>query len=153
MAGNATIMAAIRALLQATSLYSDAQVTLGDSRIMGAGGPCAIVYPGSFESWRAGDWSQVTYRWTDYVDVWRSFQGDDYTDIVADRQTVLDTINAHPTLGGTAGIADATARAAGAPRYMWPRNALPSSKPSHVGFRIEVQTIEERLYAGSGEFS
>lgn len=152
MAGDATIQAAIQTILRATSLYADSEVSLGDARIMGAG-KCAIIYPGPFESFRAGDWSQVTYIWTHYVDVWRPFAGDDYSSIVSDRQAVIDAISANPTLNGTAGLTNAIARVSSGTRYLWPRNTPTTAKPSHVGFRIEVQTTEERLYAGSGEFS
>lgn len=152
MAGDATIQAAIQTMLRETSLYADSEVSLGDARIMGAG-KCAIIYPGPFESFRAGDWSQVTYIWTHYIDIWRPFAGDDYADIVSDRQTVIDAIGANPTLSGVTGLTNAIARVSSGTRYLWPRNTPTTSKPSHVGFRIEVQTTEERLYAGSGEFS
>jgi len=126
---------------------------LGDQRVMGRGKACAIIYPGTFEARRAGDWSQVLYVWQERLEIWRPFAGDDYSDIISDRQTVVDTINARPTLGGVAGLSDATARAGTEPQYLWPHGAALTAKPAMVGFRIDVQVIEERLYAGSGEFS
>jgi hypothetical protein len=60
MPGEAMIQAAIQTLLQDTALYSMADVTLGDQRVMGRGRQCAVIYPGSFEASRPGDWSQVT---------------------------------------------------------------------------------------------
>lgn len=153
MAGDATVQEAIQDLLQATELYLDADVVLGDARVIGRGRQCAIIYPGSFESERSGDWGQVTFRWAGYIDIWRPFDGDDYSDIVSDRQTVVDTINANPTLAAAGDFTDAIAREGRDPQYLWPRNAPTTSKPSHVGFRIQYLVVEERSYAGSGEFT
>ena len=154
MAGEATVQAAIQTLLQATTLYDVADVTLGDSRVIGRGRQCAIIYPGPFRSVRGGDYGQVIFYWTHYVDIWRPFPGDDYATIVADRQTVVDTINANPTLAAAGNFSDALAESGRDVQYLWPRNASgATAKPSHVGFRIEVRTVEEVNYSGSGQFS
>lgn len=153
MPGEAMIQAAIQTLLQDTTLYGKADVTLGDQRVMGRGRQCAVIYPGPVEASRPGDWSQVTYTWQCRVEIWRPFRGDDYTDIISDRQTVVDTINANPTLGGVANLSDAVAGGASEPLYLWPHGASLTGKPAMVGFRIDVQVVEERLYAGSGEFT
>jgi hypothetical protein len=153
MAGDATIQAAIQSLVQATSRYNDGDVTLGDFRVLGRGRQAAVILPGPLAAQRAGDWSQLRYAWTHYVEVWRRFDGDDYADIVADRQVVMDQLNAYPTLNGTAGITDCTVSQSSDPIYVRPRNAPPDTKPSHVGFRLTVRTVEEVLYAGAGEFA
>lgn len=154
MAGDATIQSALQTILRAMTEFADADVSLGDYRTLGRGSqPYAIVLAGPFRSSRSGDWSQVQFVWTHYIEVWERFMGDDYSAITTTRQAVIDEIAKYPTLNGTSGISGAIAESSGDPIYLWQRGQVRSSLPAFVGFRITVTTVEERLYAGSGEFA
>jgi len=154
VAGDATIQAAIQDLIQAHASFADADVTLGDYRVLGRGSsPYAVIRPGSFRSSRPGDWSQVQFIWEHPVEVWARFTGDDYSTITTARQAVVDQLDAYPTLNSTSGISLSTVRTSSEALYLWNRGQARDALPAFVGFRLTVETVEERLYAGSGEFS
>jgi len=155
MAGDATIQAAIQTILQALSgTFATADVVLGDLKVIGRGSsPYAVILPGPMRSERSGDWSQVRYWWTHYVEVWERFTGDSYSAITTARQAVLDQINKYPTLNGTANITNCWAAASAEVMYLWQKGQARTALPSFVGFRLTVTTIEDIIYSGSGEFA
>lgn len=149
MAGDATIQSALQTVIQGlTSTFATADVVLGDLKVIGRGSaPYAIVLPGPMRSERSGDWGQVRYRWTHYVEVWDRFTGDSYSAIVTAVQSVVDEINAHPSLDGTAGIVNCLVEARSELMYLWQKGQARTTLPSFVGFRLTVGTIEEVVYA------
>jgi len=154
MAGDATIQAAIQTLIRALANFADADVTLGDFQVLGRGSdPYAIVVAGPFEALRSGDYGQVTYAWTHYVEVWSRFTGDSLSGLVTARQAVVDQINKYPTLNSTANITNSWASASDELMYLWQKGERTSALPSFAGFRVTVSTVEEIGYAGSGEFA
>lgn len=154
MAGDATIQAAIQTLLQALTRYGSADVSLGDTRILGnKSGPWAIIFPGRMSAERVGAWGQVMHHWRHDIDLWRKFAGDSYADIVADRQAVVDCIMQNPTLNGTTYITDSSVVDSTEPRYMWLHGQPKTAKPQFVGFRIAVETGERLTHDRSGEFA
>ena len=150
--GDSTIQGYIQTLIQADSSFADADVTLGDFRVLDSGGPpYAVILPGAIvEARRSGDWSQVQFFWEHEVDVFERFLGDSYTSFVTARQTVVDIIARNPTLGGNAGISNTLVTRATAPLYVYPEGG--GDVPTFVLSRLTVRTVEEVLYAGSGEF-
>lgn len=150
---DSTIQGAIQDLIQALATFDDADVTLGDFRVLGSGSPpYAIILPGSFRGARSGDWSQVQFVWRHSVEVWERFAGDDYSAMVTARANVVAQLQAYPTLNGLAGVSLSTVVEAGEPLFLWQRGQARDSVPSFVGSRLVVETVEEVLYAGSGEF-
>lgn len=151
---DATIQAAIQTLIQALASFDDADVSLGDFRLLSTGTPpVAVVMPGSFRSSRVGDWAQVTYAWTHPVEIWERFAADSYSNIVTAQQNVVDQINAYPTLNGTSGVTLSTATAGTDPLFLWQKKQARDARPLFVGFRVSVETFEEVSYDGSGEFT
>lgn len=151
---DATIQAAIQSILQALDAFADADVTLGDTRVLGNGSSAwAIVYPGPVQAGRSGDWAQMDYTWTHRVEIWQRFSGDDYANIVATRQVVLDAIGARPTLEGTTNVVQATITEAGEPMFLWAQGQTADAQPQFVGFNVEIRTRERASYGGSGEFT
>jgi len=149
--GDSAIQGYIQALIQADSNFADADVTLGDFRVLDSGSPpYAIILPGSIEARRSGDWSQVQFIWEHVVEVFERFLGDDYADFVTARQAVVDVIAENPTLGGNAGISNALVTRATSPLYLYPSEG---DLPAFVFSRLTVRTVEEVLYAGAGEFA
>lgn len=150
---DSAIQGYIQALIQADSRFSDADVTLGDFRVLDSGSPpYAVVLPGSIvEARRSGDWSQVQFVWEHTVEIFERFLGDDYTDFVTARQAVVDVLDANPTLGGQNGISNALVARATAPLYLYPEGG--ADVPTFVFSRLTVRTVEEVLYSGSGEFA
>lgn len=154
MAGDATIQAAIQDLIQSSSSFADADVSLGDYRILGSGSaPYAIILPGQFRAERAGDWSQVQFIWEHPVEIWHRFAGDDYENVVTARTTVVDLLNTYPTLNSTSGISNSYVVESTEALFLYQRGQVRDSLPAFVGFRLTVRTVEERLYSGSGEFT
>lgn len=154
MAGDATIQGYIRTLIQASSTFADADVTLGDTRVVGnPGGPWAIILPGALRARRGGDWSQVLYFWDHPVEVWARFAGDDYSGLSTAVMAVCDAIGANPTLGGQSKIDDSLVTSASGPIWLMLKGQQPGTLPQRVGMRLVVSTVEERLYSGSGEFA
>lgn len=152
--GDATIQAAIQTLVQALGTFADADVTLGDYKVLGRGSsPYAIVLPGPFRGDRPGDWGQVRYIWTHYVEVWERFTGDSYSAITTARQNVVDQLNKYPTLDGASGVKLATATASGDTMFLWQRGQTRAVLPTFVGFRVTLTTVEEVNYDGTGEFA
>lgn len=151
---DATIQAAIQTLIRAHASFASADVSLGDFRVLTTGTPpVAIIVPGPLRARRAGDWAQVNYTWTHYIEIWARFAADDYANLVTARQNVVDQINAYPTLNGTSGVTAATATASDAPLFLWQKGQPKGTRPQFVGFRVTVETIEEVSYHGSGEFT
>lgn len=151
---DSTIQGALQTIVQALSSFDDADVTLGDFQVLGRGSPpYAIIVPGGFRAHRAGDWSQVTYEWTHYVEVWDRFTSDDFSSIIAARQAVVDQLNSYPSLGGLSGVAQSTVTDSSDLIYLWLKGQGRDTQPAFVGFRLTVSTIEEVMYAGSGEFT
>ena len=151
--GDSTIQGYIQTLIQADSSFADADVTLGDFRVLDSGGPpYAVILPGAIvEARRSGDWSQVQFFWEHEVDVFERFLGDSYTSFVTARQTVVDIIARNPTLGGNAGISNTLVTRATAPLYVYPEAG--ADVPTFVLSKLTVRTVEEVLYAGAGEFA
>jgi len=151
---DATIQAAIQTLIQALNRFEDAEVTLGDFRILGSGSPpYAVILPGSFEADRPGDWGRVRFVWRHPVEVWHRFLGDDYASAMRARQDVMEQLQRYPTLNGTAGVSLSTVTASSEPIFLWQRGAVRESMPQMVGFRLTVTTVEDTHYAGYGEFA
>jgi len=149
--GDSAIQGYIQDLIQASDTFADAGVTLGDFRVLDSGSPpYAVILPGSIEARRSGDWSQVQFIWEHVVEVFERFLGDSYTSFTTARQAVVDVLNANPTLGGNAGISNALVTRATAPLYLYPPEG---DLPAFVFSRLTVRTVEEVLYAGSGEFA
>lgn len=154
MAGNTSILSAVQTIIQGMSRYSSANVTIGDTRILGAGkGPWAILWPGLLNAERDGDWGQVVYVWQNYVELWRPFVGDSLTSIIADLDDVAATLMTYPTINRATGIANLVVGQVGRPQYLRPAGSTAATKPTHVGFNIPITTIEHRTHAGSGEFA
>jgi len=152
--GDAAIQGRIQTLIQGLTTFADADVVLGDYQVIGRGNaPYAIVVPGPFTSRRSGNWSQVTYSWTHYVEVWEAFAADSFSNITTARQDVVDVINENPTLDGLSGVSFALAEASDEMMFLWRKGQSRETKPAFVGFRIRIATIEEVLYAGGGEFT
>jgi hypothetical protein len=151
---DATIQGAIQDLIQALATFDDAEVTLGDFRILGSGSPpYAVILPGSFEADRPGDWGQVRFVWRHAVEVWHRFTGDDYSAAMTARQNVVDQLQKYPTLNSTSGVTLSTVTASSEPIFLWQRGAVRESLPQMVGFRLTVTTVEDTHYAGYGEFA
>jgi hypothetical protein len=151
---DAAIQGYIQDLLQAEALFANANVTLGDYRVLDSGSsPYAVILPGRIvQARRAGDWSQVQFVWEHTIDVVARFLGDDYSDLTTARQTVVDAINENPTLGGKSGITGSHVSAATEPRYIRPKGQ-PDALPTFTFSRVTVRTVEDVLYAGGGEFA
>lgn len=151
---DATIQAAIQTLIRAHANFANADVSLGDTRILTTGTPpVAVILPGPNAARRIGDWAQVNYTWTHYVEVWDRFGPDDYSNIVTARQNVVDQLNAYPTLNGTSGVTLSTVTDSSAPIFLWQKGQSRDTQPLFVGFRLTVQTFEEASYDSSGEFA
>jgi hypothetical protein len=146
---DATIQGYIQTLIQADALFDAADVTLGDFLALERGSmPVAVVLPGRIvDASRSGDWSQVLYVWEHVVEVFEDFVNDSYSDFTSARQAVLDAIAENPTLGGH--IGNAFVSEATPPIYL--RDG--GEEPLWVFSRVTVRSIEEVLYAGSGEFA
>jgi len=151
---DSAIQGAIQGAIQALSTFDEADVTLGDFRVLGSGSPpYAVILPGSFRGGRPGDWSQVQFVWRHPVEVWERFTGDDYSALVTARENVVAQLQAYPTLGGLAGVSLSTVVEAGEPIFLYQRGQTQDSLPAFVGSRLVVETVEEVLYDGSGEFA
>lgn len=150
--GDAAIQGRLQTLLQALALFDDEDVTKGDFKVLDRGSPpYAVILPGPFRAERAGDWSQVTYVWIHYIEVFERFLDDDYTDFTTARQAVIDQINKNPTLNGLTGVVHALADRGDDLRYLYPEGG--ADVPQFVFERIAVTTVEEVVYDGGGEFT
>lgn len=149
-----TIQAQMQDLLQATSTFDDADVTLGDFSVFSRGaGPFAIITPGPADGDRPGDWSQSRTIWTVYVEVWARFPGDDFSALVTARGAVWDLFFQNPTLDGLAGVILCTPVRMEDPIGLWMQGQPTTTKPQYIGSRMRVEVVEETLQAGSGEFA
>jgi hypothetical protein len=150
---DANIQSYIQDLIQADSNFANADVTLGDYRVLdSAGAPYAVILPGRVvDAARSGDWSQVTFAWEHSVEVFAKFVDDSYASFTTARQAVMDAIGENPTLGGQAGITNSYVSAATEPLYLY--SADGGDVPQFVLSRITVTTVEEVSYDGSGEFT
>jgi len=149
-----TIQAAIQTLIQAHASFANADVTLGDTRVLNTGTPpVVIIYPGRCRVSRPGDWAQVTYIWTHSVVLWDRHVPDSYSSIGDTRQSVLDHLNAYPTLNGTSGVSRSTASAGSGPTFLWRKGQPRDAQPQFVGLHVEVETVEEVNYDRNGEFA
>jgi len=150
---DSAIQGYIQDLIQADDNFDDADVTLGDFRVLDRGSPpYAVVLPGAIVSGeRSGDWSQVQLIWEHDVEVFERFLGDDYTDFVTARQAVVDVIGQNPTLGGQSGISNAHVALASRSKYLYPEGG--ADVPTFVFSTVTVRTVEEIVYDGSGEFA
>jgi hypothetical protein len=147
---DATIQAALQTLIRGLDRYTDANVTLGDFRRL-VGARCVIM-PGALRDRRAGDWAQTERTWGHYLHLWRQFSGDDVSDIVADRDAVIERLDAYPTLDGESGVTVEGVESS-EPQWLFPEGSGMNAKPTHVGFRIAVTTVEDYSVAGEGEFT
>lgn len=150
---DSAIQGYIQGLLQAETTFADADVTLGDFRVLDRGSPpYAVVLPGRIVSARrSGDWSQVQYVWEHEVDVFERFLDDDYADFVTARQTVVDVVGRNPTLGGHAELSGVFVSASTEPLYLYAEGG--GELPQFVFSRVTVRSVEEVIYDQAGEFS
>jgi hypothetical protein len=151
--GDAAIQGYIQDLIQADSNFDDADVTLGDFRVLDRGSaPYAVILPGRIVSGaRSGDWSQVRFVWEFPVEVYEDFIDDSYADFSTARQAVVDAIGKHPTLNGQTEIVDAYVSEAGLPQYVYGGDG--GDVPQFVFSRVTVRVVEDVSYDGSGEFT
>lgn len=149
--GSATIQARIQTLIQALSEFADADVTLGDFRVLDRGSaPYAVIYPGGFELLeKADDGSRMFIRWRHYVEVFATFLDDSYANIVSAREAVLNQLNKYPSLNGLNGILRSFVDAGEDLRYLYPPGG---DVPAFVFVRLTHLADELTDYVGSGEF-
>lgn len=142
----------IQDLIQSDASFGDADVTLGNFRVLDAGSPpYAIILPGEIISAeRKGDWGQVDIIWEHPVEVFDRFLDDSYADFCAARQTVVDLIGRSPTLGGYSEIINSYVSGAPALRYLYQEEG---DDPTFVFGTVRIRTVEQVSYAGSGEFA
>jgi len=152
---DAEIQGRLQTLIQALDEFDDADVTLGDFRVLGRGSaPYAIILPGPVRAVRDEDPAHIEYTWTHTVEVWAQFQGDSLSGVTAARQAVLDMLATYPTLDDLDWInRGVTVVASDAPTYLWGKGQPTDQLPHFVGFRIQVTTVEDRYYDGYGEFA
>jgi hypothetical protein len=150
---DSAIQGYIQGLIQADSNFDDADVTLGDFRVLDRGSaPYAVVLPGEIISAeRSGDWSQVAFVWEHTVEVFERFIDDSYADFSTARQAVLDAIGENPTLGGQSEISQAHISGGTKPLYLYSDDG--GDVPQFVFSRVTVRCVEEVVYDGSGEFA
>jgi len=150
----ATVEAALQGLLQALDRFADRDVRRGDFGVLDTGGgACAVLYQGRFRAMRSGDYSQVHYTWSTYVEVYEPYtdQGGSLQRLEASVQDVCDTVGANPTAGGVTGISNCWVADAEDVQFLFQQGER--ERPSWCYQRVRVQTEEEVLYAGSGEFA
>jgi len=151
--GDAAIQGYLQGLLQATTTFDAADVTLGDFRVLDRGGTGskAVILPGRIVSGaRSGDWSQVQLVWEHTIELFERFIDDSYSDFVSARQVAVDVIGGNPTLGGHSEITGAHVGSATEPLYLYAEGGR--EVPQFVFSRVVVRSVEEVLYAGTGEF-
>jgi len=142
----------IQTLIRAHASFADADVSLGNFRILDRGSsPYAVVLPGRIVSGaRSGDWAQVQLVWEHPVEIFERFLMDSYADFCAARQAVVDVIGKNPTLGGHAEISNSYISAGAALAYLYRDNG---DVPTFVLGALTIRTVEEVSYAGAGEFT
>jgi len=149
----ALIEAGVQDLLQALSRYADADVRRGDFGVLDSGVPrCVVLIPGPFEAWESGDWAQKHYRWTVYAELYHAYQDQGSSEVAldVDRQDVLDTLHANPTVGGVDGVTRCVVERGDPLQYIYDTGG---GGPHWVMQRLTVIVDEERNYAGGGEFA
>ena len=100
---NATIQSALQTIIRGNSNFSDADVTLGDARLIDAGAPpYCVIFPGRLvESEFGYAYGEMIYTWDHNVYVYDRFTGDDYGDITTLRDSVIATLGQNFRLGQT----------------------------------------------------
>ena len=147
------VEAGLQALLQGLSRFDNADVTRGDFLVLDRGsGPYVVMYQGGFQVRRPGEWSQVHYSWSTYVEVYAQYQdgGTSEQALEAAVQDVVDTVGANPTVGDVDGVTLSGVEYADDLTYVYLRGEREA--PSFVMQRVRVRTEEDVLYDGSGEF-
>jgi len=105
-----TIQAKAQTLLQALSLFGDADVTRGDYRVLEqVGGPYCVLTPGGFK--RSGAATSYGEKKSNFWDVTFDLferhwgDGSEYDNLVADRQTMIDEMDKYDiSLDGVSGV-------------------------------------------------
>ena len=154
MAGNTTVTAKLQDIIQGIAQFRPGNVTIGDATILGdkSGGPWCIIYPGAPRAEQGGSFGMYQYFWVNSIEIWRSFQGDDLEDIIADLDDVVKTLHAYPTLDGTANMTWQPPLRVSELQWLRGANDAPTAKPRLVGYRITHETMEDSVNT-LGEFA
>lgn len=148
---NALIRARVQTLLQAMTEFDDADVTLGNFRVLDSGSaPYAVIYPGGFQIIdRVNDGAETLIAWRNYVEIFATFLDDSYENIDSIRQAVIERLLTYPTLNALSGVVAATVSDGDDVRYLY---APQGDVPQFVYVRLTHVTTERVKKYGSGEF-
>jgi len=149
----AAVEVALQGLLQADARFGTDEVTRGDWTVLDGGvGRYVVLYPGSFRVRRSGDWSQVTFSWSTYAEVYEVYVGpESVVTLEASVQALVDVVGANPTLGAVAGVSGAGAVGGDDVQFWYAEGER--EVPGLVMQRVRVEADEEVLYDGDGEFA
>ena len=116
------IEARIQTLIQARSAFDDADVTLGDYRVLDRGSaPYVVLRPGEFERVPHTFAGGRKTEWTVIVELFEKHIGDgtEQTNLETHRQNIIDTADAYPTLNGLSGVHFASLSSGEIPRPVY----------------------------------
>lgn len=149
----AAIEARIQTLLQALSLFADADVTRGDYRVLNqVGGPYCVLTPGgftretaasSFEDLLSTIW-EVTLEL--YVRVWGD--GTEYVNLASNRQSIMDELDKYVTLNALAGVIYAGITSGDLPRTVYDE----AGAAQWLVQRLALE-VHEKVKVSGGEFA
>jgi len=102
-----TVLAAVQSIIQALDDYDDGDVTRGDYRVFSRGSPpYAILGGGAFERGADVHPQGRMNKWVIPIELYEQYAGDgsELDNIVAHRQTLIDTFDGYPTLNALGNI-------------------------------------------------
>jgi len=98
-----TVEAGVQAIIQGLSAFSNADVSLGDYRVLDSGGaPYVVLKPGRFEH-APETFQDFWTEWTVNIELFVKFWGNgtEYTNIKTNMQAIVDAFDANTTLSVT----------------------------------------------------
>jgi len=147
-----TIEAQVQTLLQATSLFADADVTRGDYRVLDqVGGPYCVLTPGGFTSNAAATsyGEKASFFWTVTLDLFVRHWGNgtEFTNLQSNRQTIIDALAKYPTLDELSGVVYAAITGGDPPRTVF-------DDAGAAGWLMQRMTLEvhEKVDVAGGEY-
>ncbi|MBC8445851.1 MAG: hypothetical protein H8D74_01490 [Chloroflexi bacterium] len=148
----ASVEAKVQTLLQATSLFADADVTRGDYRVLDqVGGPYCVLTPGGFTSNAAAtSYGQKTsFFWTVTLDLFVRYWGNgtEFTNLQSNRQTIIGELAKYPTLDELSGVIYAAITGGDRPRTVY-------DEADAAGWLLQRMTLEvhEKVDVSGGEY-
>jgi hypothetical protein len=147
----ATCEAAVQGFIQGLAAFADADVSLGDFRILNAGSPPYVVLvPSGFIHEEDGDGGQRITEWDLLVYLFERHYGDgtESTNLKTRRQAIMDELDKYPTLNGVANVTMALVTRGREPQPVFERGAGPEADPVLLSQILEMVVIEKSVATG-----